>query len=196
MIKRTNGKLNIKENMKMENMTMKLMTMKFNRYNFTSLTNIYLELYLNPKAGKKLYFIYRIILIVLFIYNFIYNNPTLLLELLENFNNNYLNQLHEDSFINIKENISSESGGQGSSGDSGPPGPNPNPFSGQEPMYEVENTRRRQEENKRQSGSSEQNKPDNPYKGPLSGIKHNMQFFYDPERKLRVQPELLHFNRN
>lgn len=126
-------------------MEMKNITLQLKRYSLTSLIKIYLELYLNPKLGERLYSIYRIILIVLSVYSFIYNNPTLMLELLDNMNNNYL---HEDSFINIKDNKfkhSSGSGGQGSSGDNGPPGPNPNPSSGNEPMYEVENSRRREE---------------------------------------------------
>ncbi len=199
MIKRTNGKLNKKENMKME-----IMTMKLKRYNFTSLNNIYLELYLNPKAGDKLYFIYRIILIVFSIYNFIHNNPTLLLELLDNLNNNYLNQLHEDSYLNIKDDVFkrfSESAAQRSGGDNGPPGPNPNPFSGNESMYEAENSRKREEENNKRSGeplscepSRKHHKPDESYKGPLTGFLYNMQFYYDFEKKCRVMPELLHFN--
>lgn len=196
----------------------KSMILKLNRYSLISLTKLYLELYLNPKLGEKFYSIYRIILIVLSIYSFIYNNPTLMLELLDNINNNYLNQLHEDSFINIKDNKfknSSGSGGQGSSGDNGPSGPNPNPSSGNEPMYEVENSRQREEKGKREtaeytyhtrsgepvvlvSSSYEpaigEHEPTKPYKGPLTGIVHNMQYYYDPVKKCRVTPELMHFN--
>lgn len=192
--------------------------MTYNRYNLTFISKIYLELYLNPNLGARLYSIYRIILIVLSIYNFIFNNPTFMLELLDNINNNYLNQLHDDSFINIKDNKfkhSSGSGGQGSSGDNGPPGPNPNPSSGNEPMYEVENSRRRGEKGKREtteityhSRSGEpivlvkssyvpaigEFEPKKPYSGQLTGIVHNMQFYYDFKKKCRVTPEMLHFN--
>lgn len=196
-------------------MEMKNITLQLKRYSLTSLIKIYLELYLNPKLGERLYSIYRIILIVLSVYSFIYNNPTLMLELLDNMNNNYL---HEDSFINIKDNKfkhSSGSGGQGSSGDNGPPGPNPNPSSGNEPMYEVENSRRREEKGKRtrvevtyQSRSGEpivlvkssyepaigEFEPKEPYRGQLTGIVHNMQYYYDFHKKCRVTPEMTHYN--
>ena len=194
------------------------MSFKLNRYSLTFLTKIYLELYLNPNLGARLYSIYRIILIVLSIYNFIYNNPTFMLELLDNINNNYLNQLHDDSFINIKDNKfkhSSGSGGQGSSGDNGPSGPNPNPSSGNEPMYEVDNSRRQGEKGKRETTKITYNsrsgepivlvkssyvpaigefEPKKPYCGQLTGIVHNMQYYYDSEKKCRVTPEMMHFN--
>ncbi|CAN0417199.1 unnamed protein product, partial [Hapterophycus canaliculatus] len=89
LIKRTNGQLNIQQKM---NMT----TIKLKRYILISLTKIYLDLIIDCKAGDRLYFIYRIIIIVLFIYTFINNNPSLLLELLDNLNYNYLNQLYDD----------------------------------------------------------------------------------------------------
>lgn len=202
----------------MQNKNMKSMTTKLNRYSLTSLTKIYLELYLNPKLGERLYSIYRIILIVLSVYSFTHNNPNFILELLDNINYNYLNQLHEDSFINIKDNKfkhSNASGGQGSSGDNGPPGPNPNPSSGKEPMYEVENSRQREEKGKRRREESTYNlttgepvvlvsssyepaigehQPKRRYKGPLTGIVHNMQYYYDHTLKCRITPELTHFN--
>ena len=133
-------------------------------------------------------------------------------------NNNYLNQLHEDSFINIKDNKfkhSSGSGGQGSSGHNGPPGPNPNPSSGNEPMYEVENSRQRGERGRRErnevtypSISGEpivlvqssyepaigEYEPKRRYRGPLTGISRNMQYYYDPIKKCRIWPEMTHFN--
>lgn len=199
---------------------MKNMIFRLNRYSLTSLTKIYLELYLNPKLGERLYSIYRIILLVLSVYSFIYNNPTLMLELLDNINNNYLNQLHEDSFINIKDNKfkhSSGGGGQGSSGNNGPPGPNPNPdpSSGKGPMHEVENTRQGEEKGKRRRIESSyqlttgetvqlvqssyepaigEHQPKKLYKGPLTGIVHNMQWYYDTVKKCRVTPELMHSN--
>jgi hypothetical protein len=189
---------------------MKIMSFKLNRYSLTFLTKIYLEYKYNSKIGEKLYSIYRIILIVLSVYSFIYNNPTFILELLDNINNNYLNQLHEDSFINIKDNKfkhSSGSGGQGSSGHNGPPGPNPNPSSGNEPMYEVENSRQRGERGRRErnevtypSISGEpivlvqslyepaigEYEPKRRYRGPLTGISRNMQYYYDPIKKCRI----------
>lgn len=197
---------------------MKSMSLKLNRYSLIFLTKIYLELKYNSKFFTKLYSIYRIILIVLSVYSFIYNNPTFILELLDNINNNYLNQLHEDSFINIKDNKfkhSSGSGGQGSSGHNGPPGPNPNPSSGNEPMYEVENSRQRGEKGKRErtevtypSRSGEpivlvqslyepaigEYEPKRRYKGPLTGISRYMQYYYDPIKKCRIWPEMTHFN--
>jgi hypothetical protein len=180
------------------------MAIKLKRYNFTFLTDLYLEYFINPKSVEKLYIIYRIILIVLSIYSFINNNLTHLYDLLDSFNSYYLNQLHEDSFLNIKDNMSkrfSESAAQRSGGDNGPPGPNPNPFSGKEPMYEAENSRKREEDNKKRSGeplssepSSKQPKPNGSNKEPSSGVKHNMQYYYDVESKLRVFPEHMHFN--
>jgi hypothetical protein len=194
------------------------MSLKLNRYRLIFLTKIYLEFKYNIKLGEKLYSIYRIILIVLSVYSFIHNNPTFMLELLDNINNKYSNQLHEDSFINIKDNKfkhSSGSGGQGPSGHNGPPGPNPNPSSGNEPMYEVENSRQRGEKGKRErveitypSRSGEpivlvqssyepaigEYEPKKAYKGPLTGIVRNMQYYYDPIKKYRVSPEMLHFN--
>ncbi len=146
MIKRTNGQLNIQQKM---NMT----TIKLKRYILISLTKIYLDLIIDCKAGDRLYFIYRIIIIVLFIYTFINNNPSLLLELLDNLNYNYLNQLYDDSFIKINRGKFSYTWNEfnqrsrGYNNGSGGPNHNPNPS-----LYEVENTRKRLEEENKQSG--------------------------------------------
>jgi len=141
MIERTNGKL--RKNMQM-------MTMKLNRYTLTFLTNIYLKLYIDPKASMRLYFIYRILIAVLFLYTFINNNPNFILELLYTFNNVYLNQLYEDSYINMNGNgkRSIEELFKVSENYNGPPGPkpNPDPFSGKMAMYEVENCSKRRRE--------------------------------------------------
>lgn len=198
LIKRTNGRLNLK----MKNMTMKMqnMTIKFNRSIFTSLINIYL-LYTDPKLVQKLYFIIRIILIVFSIYNFTSNNPILLWDLLESFNNNNLNQLHEDSFLNIKEgNIYTrffEEFGQRPNNGPPRPNPNPNPLSGHE-AYEAENSRRRQEE-QNESGTNRYLTNLPPYipvghPERLCGTHRvwNMQFYYDVKTQETIFPEQLH----
>jgi hypothetical protein len=85
-----------------------------------------------------------------------------------------MHQLYEGSFINIKGNIFSPSTNQGSIGDSGSSGSNPNPTPGQEVMNEPEVKKKN--------------------KKPLTGIVHHMQYYYDPVKKSRIYPEFLHFN--
>lgn len=120
----------------------------FNRYTRICMLYIYLDL-IDLKLVYRIYLLYRIILIVLSTYCFINNNPYYLLELLDLFCNDYLKQLHDDSFVNINSNLHNTNPfgiGSSNTGDSGPPNPNPNPnsFTG---IFEVEN-------NKKRSGSS------------------------------------------
>ena len=172
-------------------------TMKLKRYIHISLTKIYLDLILDCKAGDRLYFIYRIIIIVLFIYTFIYNNPSLLLELLDNLNYNYLNQLYDDSFIKINGDKFRYTWNEfnqrsiGYNNGSGGPNHNPNPF-----LYEVENTRKRLEEENKQSGepSHKQYKPRELEKERLSEnpSKVSRLCYYSSVEKRLVYPEDLH----
>jgi hypothetical protein len=69
-----------------------------------------------------------------------------LLELFNLFSGNYLVLLHEDSFIKITSGSGNPFGIGSSNSGSSNSNPNPNQLSGNEPMFEVENFRKRKQE--------------------------------------------------
>jgi len=110
--------------------------------------------YTDPKLPNK---IGKLMGLIIFIFNThlnLQNNPDFLLELLNIFSNNYLVQLSNDSFINITSGSNNNNNplgiGSSNTGDSGPPNPNYNQLLGNEPVFEIENYKKRREElNKR-----------------------------------------------
>lgn len=153
------------------------------------------EIYLEPNLPYKLLFIYRIIIGLFFTYCAITNNEWFFLELLNSFSINYVFEFNDECCLNINRwgsagQGSSRNPGFSSGGSGGPPDPK---FTGSEPVFEVENSKRRREDNE-ESAPKKRGRPLKqgmlerlPPKGPKF-------CYFDAEKNRAIHPECFHTN--
>lgn len=122
----------------------------FNRY--ISYCNIHLYyIYTHPNLPKYLIYTYNFIRFIFIFIIFSFSNIDFIFELFNLLSSNYLVLLHEDFFINITSGLGNNNNnplgiGSSNTGDSGPPNPNPNQLFGDKPAFEIENYKKRREE--------------------------------------------------